>query len=262
MKRVLRRGFTLIELLVVIAIIGILSTFAVVQLAGSREKARVAKGASMSGQLMRSLGDDVAARWDFDECAGTTFADMSEYGNDGTLVSGITFSAITPTGQGCSLSLNGTNQLTIPAPPLSARQTKTMWVYIVGPVPGNQYLIDEGVNNNTIQIYASRILVSENLPVTGFILSNATVTTGKWYFIAVSHDGTSISIYLDGSLDKKQALAGIAPTGPITIGNYGGGGGYRLTGSLDDVRLFNRELTSQEIRRMYVEGLSRHVAAR
>src|SRR3989344_5308294 len=82
-----KRGFTLIELLVVIAIIGLLATFAVVQLSGAREKARVAKGLSFQQSLLRSLGDDAAGIWNFDECSGSVANDMSGSGNNGAISS-------------------------------------------------------------------------------------------------------------------------------------------------------------------------------
>ncbi|MFH1667583.1 MAG: type II secretion system protein [Candidatus Komeilibacteria bacterium] len=49
------KGFTLLELLVVIAIIGLISTFAVVQLNSGRQKARDAKRISDMKQLQTAL---------------------------------------------------------------------------------------------------------------------------------------------------------------------------------------------------------------
>jgi len=261
MKRGLSSGFTLVELLVVIAIIGLLATFAVSQLSGARDKARVAKGQAQSSQILRSVGDDLVARWDFDECSGA-IVDSSGYGNNGALVSGVTFTDNTPTNQGCSLTFNGTNSVAIPiSTPISAQQTKTMWAYITAPVSGNQYLLDEGAgNNNCISVYNYHVRTITNA---SYILdSNTTVTTNKWYFIATSFDGTKLNLYIDGTLDKSISTTGQTPASPVTLGNFGGGGAYRLTGSLNDVRIYNRALTSSEIHRLYAEGLPRHVATR
>ena len=254
-----RRGFTLIELLVVIAIIGLLATFALVQLSSGKDKARIAKGSAQSGQILRSVGDDIVARWDFDECATAGPAlDTGGYGYNLTLPSGVTETAISPNGQGCSLTFDGTGQVTRTITGLGAQQTKTMWVYIVGAVSGNQYFIDEGSNNNTIQVSGGKIYAATDSSGQ-YCTSNVNVVTGKWYFLAAAFDGTMMRLYIDGSLDQSAHLQPNTPTTSLTLGNYGGGG-YRLTGSINDVRLFNRSLTSEEIHRMYAEGLPRHLA--
>jgi prepilin-type N-terminal cleavage/methylation domain-containing protein len=53
--RTRRRAFTLVELLVVIAIIGLLSTVAVISLAGARSKARDAKRLADKTQIIKAL---------------------------------------------------------------------------------------------------------------------------------------------------------------------------------------------------------------
>ena len=262
MKRIVASGFTLIELLVVIAIIGLLATMSAVSFSSSRDKARVAKGAGFEGQILRSIGDDVIARWDMTECSGTTVADSSGLGNNLTLPSGVTLSTNVPisipVGQGCSLAFDGTNQITVANNSLGPQQTKTMWVYIVGAVSGNQYLIDEGAgNNNCVSILSGHVRLYLAPAV---IDSNTSVVTGKWYFIASAFDGSTLRLYIDGTLDKSVAATAIAVSSPITIGNYGGGGGYKFTGNLDDIRVYNRSLTSQEIHQMYAEGQPSHLA--
>ena len=255
-----RRGFTLVELLVVIAIIGLLATFAVVQLSSARDKARLAKGLAQSGQILRSVGDDLVGRWDFDECATTGPAiDSSGYGNNLTLGSGVTETAVSPNGQGCSLTFDGTGQVTKTITGLGAQQTKTLWVYISGSAAGDPYLLDEGVNNNFIGLHLSRFLVGTGVSP-NYFSSSVPVVSGKWYFLAVTYDGTTMRLYVDGSFDNSKNVASQTPASTITLGEYGGGGAYYLNGNLNDVRLYNRSLASKEIHQMYVEGLSKHLA--
>ncbi|MFA5129872.1 MAG: LamG-like jellyroll fold domain-containing protein [Patescibacteria group bacterium] len=254
------RGFTLIELLVVIAIIGLLATFALVQLSSARDKARVSKGLAQSGQILRSVGDDLVARWDFDECvtAGPAI-DSSGYGNNLTLGSGVTETAISPNGQGCSLTFDGTNQVTATVPSWSAQQTQTMWIYIIGPVAGPQTFLDEGVINHFVQVYLGHIRVGLN--TTYYFDSFLQPVTNKWYFVATTYDGSRLSLYIDGSLDKSATAASVNPTTSVTIGNSGSGG-QRVNGNINDLRIYNRSLTSEEVHRMYAEGVARHVAQR
>jgi prepilin-type N-terminal cleavage/methylation domain-containing protein len=258
MKR-LSAGFTLIELLVVIAIIGLLATFAVVQLSGAREKARIVKGQAQSGQILRSVGDDLVGRWDFDECSGGTAADQSGLGNDLSLVSGVTFNASTPSGQGCALKFDGTNQITDTNTAFAAKQTKTLWVYVASGIGNEQYFLDESDGgNNWVGLYLSHFYVGTSVG-NGFS-SNMTAVAGKWYFLAVAYDGTTLRLYIDGSMDKSANVASQMPSTTINFGSYGSGGYGKIVGSLDDVRIYNRSLTSEEIHQMYAEGLSGHLA--
>ena len=257
MKRRFSKGFTLIELLVVIAIIGLLATFAVTQLSSSRDKARTAKGLAQEGQVLRAVGDDLVARWDFNECSGAII-DSSGYNHNGALASGVTYSSSTLQGQGCSLSFDGTGQTTIAGISMPAQQSQTAWVYLNSPATVNQYFVDEGANQFVINAQSGKFVVGSLPPA--WVVSNFSPVTGKWYFIATSYDGTAMNLYIDGSLDKKQVVALSAPPGPITLGNYGGGGGFHVVGLMNDLHLFGRALTSKEIHQMYAEGLPRHLA--
>ena len=78
-------------------------------------------------------------------------------------------------------------------------------------------------------------------------LSNAT-----WYHLATVHDGTSATLYLNGSSLGTQTVNAVGSTSGNTfnIGRYSTGS-YYWNGYLDEVALFNRALTSSEVSNIY-----------
>lgn len=77
-----QRGFTLIELLVVIAVIGMLSSIVLVNLSGTRERARISKGLSFSHSVNNALGAYAVGIWSFDKInPDNTITDASNYNN-------------------------------------------------------------------------------------------------------------------------------------------------------------------------------------
>ncbi|MFA5130558.1 MAG: LamG-like jellyroll fold domain-containing protein [Patescibacteria group bacterium] len=279
MKRRLTSGFTLIELLVVIAIIGLLATFTVVQLASGRDKARMAKGLAQEGQTLRTIGDDLVGRWDFDECSGTTASDASGYGNNGTFPVAVIYSTDTPSGQGCSLSFNGVapNVVTVPdADRLSFPNnsfTITLWMKAANTV---DYL---GILSKQISgFWEYAFQSSATMAGTGTFIAYSSGGGGvyeysysfpydtKWNQLVFSADGTNLRIYKNGSLIvTSHYLANAMGNGPsplyIGMGGNVGAPAY-MKGLIDNVRIYARALSAQEIHRMYAEGLLRHLAER
>lgn len=266
MKQVSRRGFTLIELLVVIAIIGLLATFAVVQLAGSREKARIAKGSAFSGQLLRGMGDDLAARWDFDECSGTSVTDSSGSGNIGSFTAAPAWSTETPTDQGCSMNTSGVN-VTIPdngSLDIPDNLTISMWLYPTAVPAGNAanpiskwtgvadanfvlYIFGQtNPNIRTMTWYANEAGVwawATPYP-------NIKIELNQWTHVVFSYESSKGGqLYIDGSAKGARTGGGVLATNNANTIIGGAFPGY-----IDDVRIYRRTLSAQEVQTIYAEG--------
>lgn len=74
-----------------------------------------------------------------------------------------------------------------------------------------------------------------------------TVTAGTWQHIAaIWKPGTGIEFYLDGSSFTNSAISYDSGDNNVALGTNPGFGGY-FDGLIDDVRIYNRALTSSEI---------------
>lgn len=79
------------------------------------------------------------------------------------------------------------------------------------------------------------------------------VWNGQWHNVIGTYDGSSVRLYLDG----RQVASGTPDTAPISyglptsnelqIGNYPGCSNLGFTGSIDEVKVFNRALSTGEI---------------
>lgn len=86
--------------------------------------------------------------------------------------------------------------------------------------------------------------------------SNRTFTAGAWYHVAVVYDGAlptaqRVRMYVDGQLDREapEDASRVDPDydAPLVVG-YLVSGGDTFTGLLDDVTIWKRALSAQEIR--------------
>lgn len=81
----------------------------------------------------------------------------------------------------------------------------------------------------------------------------STLTTGNWYHLVMMHSNSGLVAYVNGIIDGSAAYSGNPTIGTATT-YIGGQLGYILSnprlwcGQLDDIRIYNRALSYQEIR--------------
>ncbi|MEK7510606.1 MAG: LamG-like jellyroll fold domain-containing protein [Patescibacteria group bacterium] len=285
------RSFTVIELLVVLAMVGLLSAVILVSLNNAREKGIEARAKSFHGTVSRSLGAQSVGIWRLEEESGVTAVDDSGNQNNGTLHSGVT----RLTSGACSLGFGrcgdfnglGGHIYDISSNPFEYRggdMTIAMWVnQDVGETWG--YLISKPWNGSGVYNYRINLDPTDTLSFTlrgetewGTAIPNK-LQEGKWTYIVVSLKGTSqeVTIYMNGQLSVSTihsilgwtsipggdgnislAIGTLYPYGAAWVGLAD----YEFDGKIDDVSVFERALTTAEVKKLYAAGLPHHQLAR
>ncbi|MEQ8763642.1 MAG: LamG-like jellyroll fold domain-containing protein [Planctomycetota bacterium] len=83
-------------------------------------------------------------------------------------------------------------------------------------------------------------------------VSNSTtlMTLDRWTHVAITYDGAIVRFFIDGKLDPNQPSVSLTLEGseePLIIGCDFQGGDEYFDGAIDDVRLYQRALTKEEI---------------
>jgi hypothetical protein len=255
--------------------------------AGSIDEVRIynrALSADEVSQLYRltaPTGVDTSLKgyWSFNgsTISGTTAYDNSGNGNNGTLTNGPT-PTIGKLGQ--ALSFNGSNNyVNIPHNsvlnfaynqdfsvslwakiPATQNNTTTVgniilqkWVNTGGyPYAIRIYNQTYGVSGDRGKIYALRY-DGTNLPT---VVSSIAVNDSVWHQINFIKNGSMLSLYVDGALSNTTTDTTTGTTtnsNPLYIGEEAGTS-YPFTGSIDEVRVYSRALSSTEVSALYNAG--------
>ncbi len=109
-------------------------------------------------------------------------------------------------------------------------------------------------NGSTDQI---NLRTDTNLTTNDYITSNATIFDDQWHHIAFVLDQGVRRVYVDGVLDNADTYphgAGFSNTVFLRIGRIGS---FELFGEIDEVALWNRALTDNEVLELYRRGANR-----
>lgn len=91
------------------------------------------------------------------------------------------------------------------------------------------------------------------------IYSSRIVTLNKWYHLTCVYDGTQIKVYINGRLEGSGAQSGnlLDNSDAVTIGTHGTSpGNRRFSGKIDEVSLWSRALSENEVQALYARGVT------
>ncbi|OGF80556.1 hypothetical protein A2930_03115 [Candidatus Giovannonibacteria bacterium RIFCSPLOWO2_01_FULL_45_34] len=222
------------------------------------------------------LNQGLVGYWSFDgkDMAGVKAYDRSGQGNDGTLTNGPA-SAIGRIGQG--LSFDGSNDYvnTNYAPTISSGTSFSLsvWFKTTGTVLGDEifsslitggspHIILSTVNGACTPATAIIWDVKDDAGTGVFTCASKTFNDGLWHHaVGIIDRATQTSrLYVDNILQDSDSISTFGAftlTGnPFFIGARDGGGSdsVHFPGSIDDVRVYNRALSADEIKRLYKIG--------
>jgi hypothetical protein len=219
-----------------------------------------------TGQSVLLRGVDVIAEWRFDGCSGAPLTfDNGPYGFTGSNVNGAT--RVSP-GQMCSAgAFNGTNQyLSIPDDPrldeaLSRSMSIAVWVrHTAAAIKAWEAIVAKGDTtwrlhmNGGCQING---ITTARAFTWGFNggCANTDLNSGivpvpnQWYHVAVTYDGATARIYVDGVLRNSAAI-----TTPIATSSYAVGigentqnTGRQWSGNIDELKIWARSISAAEV---------------
>lgn len=115
----------------------------------------------------------------------------------------------------------------------------------------NDYLLIRRNANNTIGV-----IIEDNNSTLVDIASAATINVGEWNHLAISQDGSSVKIHINGAQSSTTGTnSASAWTSHLNISSIWAGGttswGYYLGGSMDELRMYDRALASVELDQHY-----------
>jgi hypothetical protein len=193
----------------------------------------------------------------FSEGTGVTTTDLSGSGNTGTLQTGATWT--TGGKYGNAVSFDGINGfVSVPdANSLDIGSTGTIeaWVKPNAINRWNSVIAKGNVNNDSNVNYGIEITNNNRfICILGSGSSSRTLTAttavavGTFYHIACVWTGTTLQLYINGTLNTSvaQNLTPAANTSLLFIGQYGGDAD-RMSGVIDEVRIYGRALSQTEV---------------
>jgi len=209
------------------------------------------------------------AHWEFDEGSGTTAFDSSGGGNTGTLVNGPVWTA----GKfGTALQFDGVNdRVTIPDnDSLEGVSGITISAWINPNLTGGdslQRIVDKVWDSAYVLYILNNGSIGAGMATKGSGSGYSswsggqfgkTVTANVWQHVVFVWDSTTAkaNIYLNGVAGIAQARdgdrVGMSAT-PLSIGDRSSSD-RSFSGSIDDVRIYSRALSTQEILSLYQSG--------
>jgi len=225
---------------------------------------------AISVTVNNSIPSNLVAHWPFDEGNGTTTADISGNDHTATLING----PVWTTGKtGNAINFDGSNdlvnagnfdvtgnQLTLTAwmnadqfTHLSSRDSRIIAKTTDTAVQAHYWMLSTIKRGKTDTRLRFRLKTgtSPNSGTTTLIASSGNLATNSWIHVAAVYDGVTMTLYKDGlAVGSTEKSGNIATNSAVVVAianNPPGGGSVPFDGTLDDIRVYDRALSAQDI---------------
>jgi len=228
----------------------------------------------LSNTMCLAVTEGLVGWWKMDNIKDGKIADSSGQGNDGEIV-GICSQAEGFVGGGALQITNG--GIEIKENPLLnvSRFTIAMWVKWAQGQGALARLMQMGNDNRESMVIIGGGGASDSGPsanvayFTIFASSTGTeadshdirapgvIKGGKWRQVAAIYDGSDLLLYIDGNVVAQKTVGDVklfvaADGAPLVIGCRPPNMDRTFNGVIDDVRMYNKALSAQDVRKLYV----------
>jgi len=216
-------------------------------------------------KIITPQSQEPIAYWNFDEGSGTIAGDSSGNKNNGNIVNNPTWVKGI---KGNALSFDGNDDYVDVGNPNTLQLTKDLsigaWIK-TNSLSGNIYIITKASSSFAQPYYQYSLQMDNNcadkfefdLGIGGTLKTLCTskaVEMGKWFYVVGTYDGTTRRLYINGVEDTSTAVVnGNLDTfnTKVLIGKYEHSTSNLFKGEIDEVSVYNRVLTADEIKTKY-----------
>ncbi|HVR86094.1 MAG TPA: LamG domain-containing protein, partial [Planctomycetota bacterium] len=240
------------------------------------EKATSERSGASPGLAQNASQDpSLLGYWAFDEKAGGVASDSTRNHNHGSLQNGAAW-ASGKVGGGLSLDGNAAFVRVPPSPTLTGLRdqlTVAAWVFRKSDQNGWRFVLTKPKQPETDEEFWLGFF--ENRPSFGVdtpsgnkeLLGPTAVPLNQWIHLAGTYDGKMLKVFVNGSMLAQEPCA--APlrisSQPLSIGARINvkteAAGFAFSGLIDEVRLYNRALSAQDVATLAATSTEQHRAA-
>ena len=205
-------------------------------------------------QISDALLNGLVGWWKFDEGSGTVAYDSSGNGNDGNLINGPTWVS----GKiGGALSFDGVNDHVRIGNVLNNMSSScfSLWFKPASVPSGHGYMVFK--QHTYALTFASNAGIHLNFgngnEWGNLNLSTSTLDLNKWYNVTATRESGVMKVFIDiNLLANKFYNTSSGSNSSLLV--FGGNGTNSFNGLIDDVRIYDRALSPEEVQALYNMG--------
>ncbi len=219
---------------------------------------------AFSPNLMAVTTDGLVGAWLFDDGTGNTVADSSGNELDGEVSLG-TPEWVDGKFHG-AMKFGGADMVTVPDNDALDLTSFTIAAWINSPATSGRWhvIAAKEARNPTGRNYGIFGHVNSGVIHYSFTSggwksfdAKTNVTDGAWHHIAATYSSPNFKLYVDGTLDAETAPNAVPESNDSSL--YIGGcdiGNYWMSGTIDEVVLYDRALSEAEIAELIEDGMA------